>query len=113
MLETVEEIQEILNQINEMPYGKNYANRHSLPANPYHYGRYVDKLINVLIDFRSNGGDVSLCKIDELRSIRDNDVNKLITDYNSLKNKSLDIINYDMEKVSVRINCIVECILKS
>lgn len=85
MLETVDEIQEILNQINEMPYGKNYANRHSLPANPYHYGRYVDKLINVLIDFRSNGGDVSLCKIDELRSIRDNDVNKLITDYNSLK----------------------------
>jgi len=72
--EDYNEINFIMQELQNMPYGKELRNK-TLPPNAYHFASGVDKLINILTRY-VNGENIPT--IDSIRSLRDNQIRELV-----------------------------------
>lgn len=105
---------QIINKIKEMPYGKEiHATHKILPPSPFHYKKCVKELIDEVIAFWENGANIMMPQIQELRSLFENDVENLITNRQSSSNDVFNGVDEEMERISNRIEGIIEGILSS
>ena len=105
---------QIINEIKEMPYGKEiHATHNTLPPSPFHYKKRVKELIDEVIVFWENGANITMSQIQELRSLLENDVENLITNRKSPLKEVFNGVDEEMERISNRIEGIIEGILSS
>lgn len=112
MKEQFVRINKTLNEILEMPYGREVGNRRKkLATNPYHYKRCVETLVDELIEFKNKGANIMTSQIQKIQSLIDNDINKLIVDNRNLKTSNLGEVDKEMERISLSIRSYVQCML--
>ncbi len=113
IFDCISRLKGIAQEIYEYPYGKENPTGKTLPPNPHHYAKLVDSMIDILIQMYNNGyKNITRPKIDEMRSLRANQVEHLIADYSFTKNKKQSVPNDDMEKISLTICNIISIILR-
>lgn len=112
MKEQYIKIKKTLNEIMEMPYGREVgSHRKNLATNPFHYKRCVETLVDELIELKNKGANIMISQIQKIQSLIDNDINKLIVDNKNLNTSTLGEVNEEMERISLSIRGYVQCML--
>lgn len=112
--EIISHIEELQAELDNEPYGKELNGKTFLP-NVHRYARILDKLIDALINLHKiDNQTISLITIQEVKSIRDNEVNRMFVSHSKTKLKQLSnfYIDTEMEEVSKLINMHISHIFK-
>ncbi len=109
-LDLMKELKRMIAEILEYPYGKEViATHNTLPAHPLKYAKMIDNIIDELIRlYNEDNSSITYQQIQKVRSLRENQVNKLIVDY-PYHNKCP---NYEMESISITIAQLLNYFIK-
>lgn len=107
----IEEIKKLSLYFKEIPYGQEImGGRKKLQPNYKFYKGKVEELINLLSQLYSiDAKIISISEIEQIRSIRDNEIMKMIKD-EYIRRKEFEIrgCDYELENVSNSINTIID-----
>lgn len=101
--EIILRIKELQKELEDAPYGKKVLNKKIFPPNINIYARTVDDLIDALITLHNIDNQIiSLNAIQELQSIRNNEINRLFISHPKISASQIKsfYIDEELEKIS-------------